>query len=124
MRKVLILAVVLVVASLIIAAGPAVTPDCVISWNQNTESDLAGYTVFVTQTRGAYGPGVPVSAPFVSITCEVAGVNQVGQWFVTVSAFDTSGNQSAKATEYPFFVQIPPPPDTTPPGVPTGLVVQ
>lgn len=87
------------------ADGPQFTGTCAtLSWNANTESDLAGYKLYdrVTLTatpllRATYG------AQITSVTCASLGFN-AGQHYLTLTAFDTSGNESGPSTEFPFVI--------------------
>lgn len=99
------------------AVGVSVGKGCVISWDANKEADLAGYKLFVGTTSGSYGPPQTVLIPAQSITCAGVGVTTDGQYFVTITAYDKTNNESAKAIEVPFTV------DGTTPVVPVGLKV-
>ena len=74
------------------------TTSATVSWNANTETDLAGYRVYVGTTSGSYG----FAGPF-----EVAGGTSftvpnlpVGTtYFFAVTAFDRAGNESTKSAE-------------------------
>lgn len=86
-----------------------------ITWNPNTESDLAGYKVYYGTASGQYGEPTDVG--------NTAGANftltpSVGTtYYFAVSAYDTSGNESVKSAEISAFV-----PDNTAPEQPKGLV--
>ena len=69
-----------------------------VSWNANTEQDLAGYRVYVGTRSGIYS----FAGPF-----EVTGGTSftfpnlpVGTtYYFAVSAFDKTGNESVKSAE-------------------------
>lgn len=69
-----------------------------VSWAANTESDLAGYKVYVGRTSGIYGSlGSPINAGNVlsyGLTLDDSGV-----WYFAVTAYDSSANESNKSTE-------------------------
>ena len=77
---------------------PARTANATVTWNANTEADLAGYRVYVGTTSGSYN----FTGPF-----EVSGATSftvpnlpVGTtYFFAVTAFDKSGNESTKSAE-------------------------
>ena len=74
------------------------TASATVSWNANTESDLAGYRIYVGTKSGSYG----VVGPFevtnrTSFT--IANLPTGTTYFFAVSAFDKSGNESAKSAE-------------------------
>ena len=78
--------------------APARTANATVTWNANTEADLAGYRVYVGTTSGSYN----FTGPF-----EVSGATSftvpnlpVGTtYFFAVTAFDKSGNESTKSSE-------------------------
>lgn len=87
------------------ADGPQFTGQCaLLSWNANTESDLAGYRLYdrvsLTATptlRATYG------AQITAVTCASLGFN-AGQHYLSLTAFDTSGNESGPSTEFAFVI--------------------
>jgi chitodextrinase len=96
-----------------VPTGLAATPgdaQVALSWTANTESDLAGYRLY----RDGVGVYDGAAATFTDTT-----VTNGTAYSYAVSAYDTSGNESAQSTA----VQATPtaPADTTPPAVPTGL---
>lgn len=68
-----------------------------ISWNANTESDLAGYRVWHGTTPGN------TTTDFVTLglvtTYQWSGLAGGQTHYFTVTAFDTSNNESAKSAE-------------------------
>jgi hypothetical protein len=70
-----------------------------LTWNNNTEPDLAGYYVYEATSPGGYGITFAMSVP--------AGTNSVtfplshtsGKFYWVVTAFDTTGNQSGYSNE-------------------------
>ena len=109
--------VLLLITSPLWAVGVTVGKGCIISWDANTEADLAGYKLFVGKTPGSYGPAQTIAAPAQSITCAGAGITADGQYYITLAAYDKINNESAKAAEVPFTV------DGATPVVPVGLKV-
>lgn len=106
---------------LVLTAGSAfaqTAPDLMsrdggLSWEAVTDSDLAGYRVYVGAASGQYGPAR-----------EVGNVTQIsridlglsdGVYFAAVTAYDQAGNESGKSNEVNFRV------DQTPPSNPGGL---
>jgi hypothetical protein len=106
-RKVITTIALVMLATLAIAAQ---TGNVLISWNANSEADLAGYHVFFNGVQVA-----DVKAPahtWAGSVSENEGANPA-----QVSAYDISGNESAKsAVTIASTINI----DTTPPTVPTG----
>ncbi len=74
------------------------TANATLSWNANTESDLAGYRIYVGTRSGSYG----VVGPFEvtnGTSFTVPNLPLGATYFFAVSAFDKSGNESAKSSE-------------------------
>ena len=107
----------IVSVSLVIVLGPcglclglaeAQTPPvfvqqaCTVTWNANTEPDLAGYRIFAV--KGAVSNPivtVPVG-PAPQTTCAALGVTTDGQWTLNLIAFDTANNASQPPTVASF----------------------
>lgn len=95
------------------AAGRAV-----LTWDQNTESDLAGYKVYMGTASGQYGPPVDVG-----LTATPQAPRHVvepladGAYYFAVTAYDQSGNESGFSNEDSKTI------DSTPPTPPFNLRV-
>lgn len=68
-----------------------------ISWNANTESDLAGYYVLLGRVSTVYDPEIDVGL----VTSYAHEFTSDGQWFIAVQAYDnaTPPNVSEPSTE-------------------------
>jgi len=84
-----------------------------VSWNPNSESDLAGYKVYYGTQQGTYGAGVDVGN---TTSYQINNVATGTTYYVALTAYDTSNNESAKSEEVSVYVPVP---DTTPP---TGTI--
>ncbi len=75
------------------------TSSATLTWNANTESDLAGYKVYRKNTAsGAYGP--PIMVLQGNVTTYIATGLQIGTtYYFVVTAYDLSGNESPLANE-------------------------
>lgn len=83
----------------------------VVTWNANTDSDLAGYKVYYgTTASGTYGTVIDVGNV---LTYTISNVPEKTTYYVAITAYDTSANESAKSTEASVTTL-----DVTPPGVP------
>ena len=84
-----------------VASAPAPAPrtaSATVSWNANTEADLAGYRVYVGTASGSYGFAGPFEiASGTSFTVPNLPVGTT--YFFAVTAFDKSGNESTKSAE-------------------------
>lgn len=71
----------------------------VLMWDANTEPDVAGYRVYYGTSPGSYkqakGEGIVVSGTSHTVTGLISGL----RYYFTVTAFDTSGNESDYAAE-------------------------
>jgi hypothetical protein len=83
-----------------------------LSWNPNTEPDLAGYRVYKAEQLS------PTNFSFVAETTSACYALDTADEddFFAVTAFDQTGNESGLSQSVQFV--IPEPPDTTPPAVP------
>ncbi|MEW6246117.1 MAG: choice-of-anchor D domain-containing protein [Nitrospirota bacterium] len=74
------------------------TSSATLTWNANTESDLAGYKVYRATAPGAYG--APIATLQGNVTNYVATGLQVGTtYYFVVTAYDSAGNESAYSNE-------------------------
>ncbi len=89
-----------------------------ITWDANTESDLAGYKVYLGDTiSGSYSIQVDIGN---KINHEWLN-NALGKtYFMVVTAYDLSGNESGFSNEVTHTFDSP---DTTPPGAPKGNTI-
>ena len=67
-----------------------------LTWNGNTESDLAGYKVYTGTSSGAYGPPVDVGKV---TTFDVINLQSGKTYYFAVTAYDKSGNESGNSNE-------------------------
>ena len=86
-----------VAALLVLLQGP--TPgfagEATLSWDQNTEPDLAGYKIYFGTSSGVYG--TPIDAG-VQTTYTVTGL-AISPYYFAVTAYNTAGNESAFSNE-------------------------
>jgi fibronectin type 3 domain-containing protein len=86
-----------------------------LSWDPNTEADLAGYKVYQSTTSGGYVKGSPIAAvASPTVTYTVASIVD-GTYYYVLTAFDTSGNESDFSNEVSIKI------DTVAPGKTVGL---
>ncbi len=70
-----------------------------LTWNPNTESDLAGYKVYVGTRPGQYDVS---GSPYVlgkTAAYTVANLPAGQTYYFAVSAYDSAGNESALSNE-------------------------
>jgi glycine cleavage system transcriptional repressor len=71
-----------------------------LSWNDNTEPDIAGYTLTWGYADGAWTDSINIGKGIshsVSVPYAVSGLTDGTDYWFTISAFDHSGNSSANA---------------------------
>lgn len=68
----------------------------VLSWNANTEPDLAGYTVYWGRVPGVWL--FSTTSVTTTITLSASSFTSDGKWYFAIDAYDSSGNHSAATT--------------------------
>lgn len=91
---------------------PAVCGAWTLEWDANTETDLAGYRVYMATPSA---PTEFAQVADVTATCYPLMDSEDGNTFA-VTAYDLAGNESAKSVAIVF--NIPEPPDTEAPAIP------
>ena len=102
------------ILAILAIAGIAQAATINVSWNPNTEPDLAGYRLYVGEASGQYGEPVDVgnvTGHVMEITPEYGAT-----YYFALTAYDTSGNESGYSDEATCFI-----PDGVKPEKPTGL---
>ena len=104
-----------ILAALLLVSVLAQAASIQVTWNANTEPDLAGYKVYMGTAPGVYGAPVDVG----NVTAYTATLTPATgtTYYFALTAYDTSGNESVKSDEVSAFV-----PDSAPPAKPTGLM--
>jgi hypothetical protein len=102
------------ILAILAIAGIAQAATVQVTWNPNTEPDLAGYRLYVGEASGQYGEPVDVG----NVTGHVMEITpQHGAtYYFALTAYDTSGNESGYSDEATCFI-----PDGRAPEKPTGL---
>ncbi|MFQ5471187.1 MAG: hypothetical protein ACE5EH_12965 [Gammaproteobacteria bacterium] len=94
------------------------TANAKLTWNSNTEPDMAEYIIMMGEVSGVYNQTKPITHVHgVSTqTGEFAGLVEGKTYFFAVKACDTNGNCSDSSQEVSGVVVIPP-------DIPSGLGV-
>ena len=102
------------ILAILAIAGIAQAATVQVTWNPNTEPDLAGYKIYYGTASGVYGDPIDVG----NVTGHVMEITpQHGAtYYFALTAYDTSGNESGYSDEATCFV-----PDSGAPEKPTGL---
>lgn len=74
-----------------------------LNWNSNTESDLAGYRVYYGNTSGIYTSSEDAG----NVTSyEISNVTNGKTYYISLRAYDTSGNESASSQEVYAYIPV------------------
>jgi len=85
------------VAVTLTVSAPA-TSSVTMTWNVNTDSDLAGYKIYRATTSGGYG--APIATLQGNVTTYIAAGLQSGTtYFFVITSYDLSGNESPFSNE-------------------------
>ena len=98
-----------VLSSLILPAAlhAAEAPPVSLAWNANPESDVAGYKVHFGTQSGVYTNVVDVG----KVTQALLPQLEMGStYFMAVSAYNSTGLESPRSTEFSVTAATPPPP--------------
>lgn len=88
-----------------------------VSWDANTESDLAGYKLYMRhESNPSYDWDAPAWVTDNPLATSYEGLNlpdNGGRYYFVLTAYDTSGNESGPSNEVSYLT-----PDTIPPAPP------
>lgn len=93
--------------------------ELVVSWNANSETDLAGYKVYWGVQSGNYTNVLNVGNVTERIITEYNFLDST-EYFFAITAYDTAGNESGYSPEASVLIEFAEEPDTTPPDPPGG----
>ena len=96
----------LMIATLLILAcsTPAIAADLTLSWDPNSESDLAGYKLYYGTASGIYGTPITLG---IETTYTITGLPP-GTYFFALKAFNTQGLESGFSNEVSTTISPPP----------------
>lgn len=77
---------------------PQSTTSVTLAWNPNTDPDLAGYKIYESTSSGTYGTAIATVPPS-SSSFVVTGLQRGVTYYFVITAYDTSGNESARSGE-------------------------
>ena len=74
------------------------TSSAALTWNPNTETDIASYRVYRSTTPGVYA-GALVTVPKPATTYVATGLSVGTTYYFTITAVDSAGNESPHSNE-------------------------
>jgi hypothetical protein len=77
---------------------PQSTTSVTLAWNPNTDPDLAGYKIYESTSSGTYGAAI-ATVPRSTSSFVVTGLQRGVTYYFVITAYDTSGNESARSAE-------------------------
>lgn len=83
----------------------AQTMNVTLAWDPNSETDLAGYRIYWSQTSGAYVAADRVEIPLTSLSDRthpqaiVLGLDNTKRWHFVATAYDAEGRESLYSNE-------------------------
>ena len=80
--------------------APSTSSSATLTWDRNSESDLAGYNVYRATSPGAYTPGSPIATLQGNVTSYIAtGLQSGTTYYFVITAYDNAGNESSYSSE-------------------------
>ena len=83
--------------SLLIYPHQSIGDSITIRWTGNDEPDLAGYYLYYGTSPGGYGSPHPIASHLTEY--EISGLNGGTRYYIALSAYDFSNNESTKCPE-------------------------
>jgi len=74
------------------------TSSVTLTWDPNTDSDLAGYKIYRATASGAYGAALG-TVPAGTVTYQATGLSANTTYFFVITAYDDAGNESSFSNE-------------------------
>jgi fibronectin type 3 domain-containing protein len=81
-----------------LTVNPPATSSATLTWDANTESDLASYRVYRSTTPGAYGSAL-ATVPTGTTGYVATGLQMGTTYYFVVTAVDSSDNESQPSNE-------------------------
>jgi len=82
--------------SLTVSPGKTTISSATLNWNANTETDLAGYKIYVGTQSGTYGAPIVLG---IANTYQITNLTIGTTYFFSITAYDKAGNESPHSSE-------------------------
>lgn len=82
--------------SLTVSPGKTTSSSATLNWNANTETDLAGYKIYVGTQSGTYGAPIVLG---IANTYQITNLTIGTTYFFAITAYDKAGNESPHSSE-------------------------
>lgn len=87
----------------ILYSSPAMATALLISWQENTETDLAGYKVYYGTASGQYGSPIDVGR---ETSCRISDLVSDTTYYMAVTAYDEALNESGFSQELSAYIPV------------------
>lgn len=99
--------------------APALADTGILTWNANTEPDLAGYKVYRSTLSGQFGSPIATLGKVTTYNLDLPQLAVDTTYFIVITAYDLAGNESNDSNQVSKLVAAP---VITKPGVPVLTV--
>jgi len=94
-KRVSIIPKIIQILCLLVFSLPAIAADIRLAWDPSLSPGISGYRVYVGQSSRSYGTPITIGNQTTYTVTNLAN----GTWFIAVTAFDASGNESGFSNE-------------------------
>lgn len=77
-------------------SAPTTTGTASLTWNPNTETDLAGYKIYMGTQPGIYGAPIPLG---LTTSYTASNLTTGKTYYFSITSFDNAGNESLHSSE-------------------------
>jgi len=85
---------------------PTKLGEITLCWDANTEPDLAGYRIYYGRESGGWDTDNPIDINDPDATGTFFTIDDTGDWFLVMTAYDDDNNESAYSDELWLRISI------------------
>jgi len=89
----------------VMGPGPGYTGEVTLTWDANTETDLAGYKVFAGTSSGSYDVNNPIDVGNWT-SCTMSGLQEGTTYYYVAKAYNTAGLESDYSNEVSYNAPV------------------